>query len=224
VTYGRRPPDGLGRRVLGLYSGAPLPVRAHVKVRWASCPFRAVAAHVPASGPVLEVGCGHGLLSLLLALGSPRRQVTGIDVDEGKLAAARAAAVAGGLAATFAPAEDGELPAGPWGGIAIVDVLYLLADADQRALLRACAEALAPGGTLVVKEMAPLPRWKATWNTVQETAAVKILGITAGEDFTFLPPADLAGAMAGGGLTVTDRPVHRGYPHPHHLLVGRKGE
>jgi 2-polyprenyl-3-methyl-5-hydroxy-6-metoxy-1,4-benzoquinol methylase len=224
VSYGRRSPDGLGRQVLGLYSGAPLVVRAHVTVRWASCPFRAVAAQMPASGPLLDVGCGHGLLSLLLALGSPDRQVTGIDVDDAKLAAARAAAVAGGLAATFGPAEDGKLPAGPWAGIAIVDVLYLLSAPDQRALLGACAEALEPGGTLVVKEMAPAPRWKATWNTVQETAAVKVLGITAGEEFTFLSPADLAEAMAAGGLTVTDRPLHRGYPHPHHLLVGRKGE
>jgi 2-polyprenyl-3-methyl-5-hydroxy-6-metoxy-1,4-benzoquinol methylase len=222
VSYGRRAPDGLSRRLLSLYSGAPLPVRAHVRVRWATCPFRAVAAELPGSGALLEVGCGHGLLSLFLALAGPDRRVAGIDVDEDKLEAARAAAARAGLAATFEAVAGGALPDGPWDGIAIVDVLYLLDAPDQRSLLRSCAERLAPGGVLVVKEMAPVPRWKAAWNVVQETASVKILGITEGDQLTFLPPAELAAAMAAGKLAVRDRPLHRGYPHPHHLLVGRR--
>jgi 2-polyprenyl-3-methyl-5-hydroxy-6-metoxy-1,4-benzoquinol methylase len=223
VTYGRRAPESLSRRLLSLYRGAPAPVLAHVRVRWTTCPFRAVAAQVPSAGPVLEVGCGHGLLSLYLALGSPDRRVTGVDVDQDKLAAARAASARGGLDAAFQAVEGAALPEGPWAGIAIVDVLYLLPAADQSSLLRSCAGLLAPGGTLVVKEMAPVPRWKARWNAIQETGAVKILGITEGEELTFLPPAELAAAMAAGGLRVVqDRPIHRGYPHPHHLLVGQK--
>jgi 2-polyprenyl-3-methyl-5-hydroxy-6-metoxy-1,4-benzoquinol methylase len=208
--------------VLALYAGAPLQVRAHVRVRWATCPFPAVAAELPASGSILEVGCGHGLLSLFLALGSAGRRVTGIDVDLDKLDAARAAAARGGLAVTFDEAEGGDLPDGPWDGIAIVDVLYLLAAADQGLLLRACAERLASGGVLAVKEMAPEPRWKARWNVVQETAAVKLLRITAGEQMTFLPPAEMASVMADAGLQVTQRALDRGYVHPHLLLVGRR--
>lgn len=222
MTYGRFVPDSPNRRVRALYQGAPLPVRAHVAVRWASCPFPAVAAQLPRSGRILEVGCGHGLLSLYLALGSSDREVVGIDVDEDKLGAARTAAERAGLRATFDTAVGAALPEGPWSGVAIVDVLYLLSADDQRALLRSCAEALSPGGVLAVKEMALAPRWKARWNRAQETAAVKILGITEGEELTFLAPADMAAAMAAGGLTVRDRPVHRGYPHPHHLLVGHK--
>ncbi|MGI8809968.1 MAG: class I SAM-dependent methyltransferase [Acidimicrobiales bacterium] len=224
MTYGRLAADSPDKRLLPLYRGAPALDRAHVGVRWVSCPFPAVAAQLPASGRILEVGCGHGLLSLYMALGSSERSITGIDVDEDKLAAARAAATGAGLDASFEVAAGAELPEGPWDGIAIVDVLYLLSAGDQRALLRSCAGALAPGGALVVKEMALVPRWKARWNTLQETASVKILGITEGEELTFLPPADLAAAMIAGGLTVRDRPVHRGYPHPHHLLVGRKPE
>ena len=222
MTYGRVAPDALGRRLLSLYRGAPPLDRAHVRVRWATCPFRAVAAQVPASGSVLEVGCGHGLLSLYLALASPDRRVVGIDVDEEKLGVARAAAAGAALPCTFEVVEGPTLPEGPFDAVAIVDVLYLLDAEAQRSLLRSCAGRLAPEGVLVVKEMAPVPRWKAAWNVAQETAAVKLLGITAGEQLTFLPPADMAAAMVDGGLVVRDRPVHRGYPHPHHLLVGTK--
>lgn len=224
VTYGRFAPGSPQKRVLPLFRGAPPTVRAHVAVRWASCPFAAVAAQLPLAGRILEVGCGHGLLSLYLALTSAERRVTGIDVDADKPAAARRAAAAAGLDATFDVVAGAALPDGPWEGIAIVDVLYLLSADDQRALLRSCAGELAPGGVLVVKEMALVPRWKFWWNTLQETASVKILGITEGEELTFLPPSDLAAAMVAGGLTVRDRPLHRGYPHPHHLLVGRKPE
>ena len=222
MTYGRFEPGSPQKRVLSLFQGAPPVVRAHVAVRWATCPFPAVAARLPQAGRILEIGCGHGLLSLYLALGSSDRSLTGIDVDEDKLGAARAAADGAGLDASFEVASDGELPEGPWDGMAIVDVLYLLSASDQAGLLRACADGLAPGGVLVVKEMALVPRWKLRWNTLQETAAVKILGITEGEELTFLPPAELAAPMVAGGLTVRDRPIHRGYPHPHHLLVGRK--
>jgi 2-polyprenyl-3-methyl-5-hydroxy-6-metoxy-1,4-benzoquinol methylase len=214
--------DAPRRRVRALYRRAPLTDRVHVAVRWATCPFPAVAAQLPAAGRILEVGCGHGVLSLYLAMTSPDRQVVGIDVDEDKLAAARAAAGAAGLAATFEVVAGADLPAGPWAGIAIVDVLYLLSADEQRSLLGACAGLLEPGGVLAVKEMALVPRWKATWNRVQETTSVKLLGITEGEELTFLAPADMAAAMAEGGLTVRDRPIHRGYPHPHHLLVGTK--
>jgi 2-polyprenyl-3-methyl-5-hydroxy-6-metoxy-1,4-benzoquinol methylase len=208
--------------VLSLYAGAPPTTRAHVRVRWATCPFPAVAAQLPAAGRILEVGCGHGLLSLHLAAASPSREVHGIDVDGDKLQAARAAAARGGLACTFERVEGDHLPAGPWDGIAIVDVLYLLGADDQLGLLVSCAQALAPGGVLVVKEMALVPRWKATWNSVQEMAAVRLLRITEGDELTFLDPAAMAGAMTGAGLDVRHRPVHRGYPHPHYLLVGRR--
>ncbi|MGH9157488.1 MAG: hypothetical protein ACRD1K_17010, partial [Acidimicrobiales bacterium] len=72
--------------LLSLYRDAPAPVRAHLALRWATCPFPAVAAEVPATGSVLEVGCGHGLLSTYLALGGPGRLVTGIDPDAGRIA------------------------------------------------------------------------------------------------------------------------------------------
>ncbi len=200
-----------------LYRGT---ARAHVRVRWATCPLQAVAASIPPAGRVLEVGCGHGLLANYLALESPARHVHGFDVDGPKIEAARRAGTMSG--ATFEVVERERLPGGPWDAIAIVDVLYLLSEDQQRRLLAACARALGPRGVVVVKEMSPTPRWKAAWNRGQETLAVKVLGITEGAGgFTFLPPETLAGWMADDGLDAVHRPLHKGYPHPHHLVVGR---
>ena len=211
--------------VLRLYATAPLGVRAHVWVRWATCPFRRVAAQVPETGRILEVGCGYGLFSNFLALSAPGRRVSGIDIDVRKIVHGQHAAQAAGVFGAHADLHlepPGDIPDGPWDAIVIVDVLYLL-DADaQEGLLRSCAGQLALGGSLVVKEMALVPRWKAAWNRLQETLAVKVVKITAGEKLTLLDPARLGAWMEEDGLVVQHHPLDRRYPHPHHLIVGTK--
>jgi 2-polyprenyl-3-methyl-5-hydroxy-6-metoxy-1,4-benzoquinol methylase len=210
---------------LSLYAAAPLGVRAHVFGRWATCPFDRVAARVPAQGRILEVGCGYGVLSLHLATIAPGRDVLGIDVDvrkivHGQFVAERARGR--GARCEFQLYPPGEVPDGPWDAIVICDVLYLL-DADAQAgLLATCTEQLALGGSLVVKEMAPSPSWKAQWNRIQETLAVRVLHITAGEQLTFLDPDVLGAWMERDGLVVSHEPLHRGYLHPHHLIVGAR--
>ncbi len=208
---------------VALYSGAPAAVQAHVLGRWATCPFPRVAAAVPQQGRILEVGCGYGLFSCHLALASPERDVLGVDVDLRKIVHAQAAAQrakASGARCDFRLAPPGELPDGPWDAIVIVDVLYLLTAEQQEGLLQACAEQLALGGTLVVKEMATAPAWKAGWNRWQETLSVKVLHITAGEELTFVEPQVVGGWMEEAGMVVTHQALDHGYLHPHHLIVG----
>ena len=213
------------REVLSLYADAPPAVRAHVRLRWWTCPFRAVAAQLPESGRVLEVGCGHGVFALLAAVDAPGRTVVGVDVDERKVPHARAAterARARGAAVDIAVAPPGELPEGPWDAIVVVDVAYLLDVEVERALVAECAARLAPGGVLALKEMALVPRWKFRWNRIQETLSVRVLGITVGHDMTFTDPAEMGRWMEAKGLEVSHLPLHKGYPHPHHLVVGRR--
>jgi len=224
APYGRAR-TSVSRDVLSLYADAPLAVRAHVRLRWWTCPLRAVVAQLPSGGRVLEVGCGHGVFSLLAAVDDPDRTVVGVDVDERKVPHARAAtdrARSRGAAVRITVAPPGELPAGPWDAIVVVDVAYLLDAALQRRLLVECAARLAPGGVLAVKEMALAPRWKFHWNRIQETLAVRVLGITVGEGMTFVDPSEMGRWLVDEGLDVRHLPLHKGYPHPHHLLVARR--
>ncbi len=212
--------------MLELYRGAPLAVRLHTALRWATCPFGPVEAAVPPAGRVLEVGCGHGLLSLSLALGSSLRQVTGVDIDGAKVAAAGVAAAqlaSGEADVAFSRVEPGWLPTDVVDAVVIADVLYLLPVEEQRRLLNACAGCLGDGGVLVVKEVADQPRWKFRWNQAQETVSTRVLGITAGDgSLHFVAPSTMAGWLEDAGLRTESRALDRGYPWPHHLLVGRR--
>jgi SAM-dependent methyltransferase len=192
----------------------------HVHVRWWSAPFRRLVRTLPDAGRVLEIGCGHGLFAAYAALDSSARQVVGVDIDADKIAVGAAAARSvPNLEVRHSP--GGAVPEGPWDAIAVVDVLYLLPPEAQGRLLADAAAQLAPGGRLVVKEMAAEPRWKVRWNVLQETLSVRVLRITEGSaTFALLDPAVTTATMERAGLAVTATRLDRGRLHPHHVLVG----
>ena len=208
---------------LDCYRAAPRRARIHVRTRWRSCPFEAVTAAVPVEGRILDLGCGHGLFTLHLALGSATRALVGVDIDGDKLEVAKAAASSCAPDVEFRLGTAEEVPAGPWDAVTVLDVLYLLDAEEQRRIVTDAAHQLAPGGVLVIKEMSRTPRWKFAWNRAQELLAVRVLRITAGHDMTFVPDDALPAWMLAAGLEVlTDQRVDKGYLHPHRLVVGRR--
>lgn len=220
--------DPAARRTLDRYRSAPRGVRLHVAVRWRSCPMAATADLVPAGGDVLEIGCGHGLFSCYLVERDPRRRVVGVDIDPRKVEAASAAAAGGSWPEGTTPPRfeltmPGELPPGPFDTVVIVDVLYLLDDEQKDGLLTAAASRLRPGGTLVVKEVASTPRWKARVAAAQERLSTGILGITAGSHHGFDTPERAAGRLGGVGLVEVEvTRLDRRRLHPHVALTARR--
>jgi len=200
------------------YAGEPLDVRLHTALRALSCPFGELLAEVPDGARLLDYGCGHGVFAALAAEHASAR-VTGVDIDERKVAVARRS---GPPAVASSVVEPGCVPRGPWDVIAVVDVLYLLPLPAQRDLLLALAKELAPGGKLVVKEMHGDAGMKARWMRAQERVMVELVKRTRGAQLTFTDPGHLLRALEDAGLSTTARPVDRWYPHPHHLIVGTR--
>ena len=206
------------RETIRRFADEPADVRVHTALRVLSCPFGAILAAVPRGARLLDYGCGHGVLAGLAAAHADA-SVTGVDIDERKVAVARRCATP---PAEFHVIAPGDVPPGPWEAITVVDVLYLLPPAAQHDLLLRLAGELAPGGVLVVKEMHTGSRAKTRWMQAQERMMVDVLERTRGSQLAFTEPGHLVGALEEGGLATTSRAVDRWYPHPHHLVVATR--
>ncbi|MEY4551503.1 MAG: hypothetical protein RL685_7698 [Pseudomonadota bacterium] len=154
---------------------------------------------------ILDVGCGPGTVSLLLAeLVGATGKVVGVDRDLGALATARQRARAGGFSnVRFLEADLAALPAELAGFDAIVGRRVLMYLPDPVAALRGCARALRPGGLAVFQEndatltpasRPPLPLHTRVhdwlWTTVEREGASRHMGFA------------LANALEQAGLTV----------------------
>ena len=102
--------------------------------------------------PLLDLGCGLGLLAHTLRADGLDLPYRGVDIDGRKIAQAREAAARAGLQDVAFDAVDlaRERPVHS-GSVAILDVLQYLAPDAQDALLDAAIGMLAPGGRLVIR-------------------------------------------------------------------------
>lgn len=221
----RMPRTPQAYRALDAYRDAPRGDRFHVKVRWLTCPIAAVEKQVPLSGRVLDVGCGHGLVSLYLAVCSADRDVVGVDIDEHKIDLARGAAKhlgEGAGSVEFHTVEPGVLPEGTFDVVVINDVLYLLGAELRRSIIDACIDRVAPGGTILIKETDRVPRWKAALAHAQEWVSTKVTRITKGAELDYASSADFVAQLEARGLTAKSQRLDKGYLHPHVLVTGRR--
>jgi uncharacterized protein len=199
--------------IASLFSGAPLSTRSFIGLRWWLTPYREIAAVLPGSGRILDLGSGHGLLSLALSMGSGQREVIGIDHDQARVRLAQRAATRRGTLskprfevgdlekalATFAPAA--------LSGVAMIDILHYLAPDSQAALLSGAARVLEPGGILAVREVDPQGGMASVWNRFYENVATRI-GFTQSSrmDLTFRNVPGWTGMLESAGFDVRSEP------------------
>jgi 1-acyl-sn-glycerol-3-phosphate acyltransferase len=113
--------------------------------------YESLHALLPREGKMYDLGCGYGFASFLLHWSAPGRLITGVDYDEEKIAVAQALHLRDeGL--QFEAADLRSYPLHAADVILISDVLHYLLPSEQEALMQRCAEALNPGGMLIVRD------------------------------------------------------------------------
>lgn len=207
---------------LAAFEPLPLAERLFVHARLFSAPLEAMAAR--AKGRRLaDLGCGHGVLTALLAVGFPEREVVGLDPDARKIEWARRSVgrfpnvrLEVGTVEQLAAKEPGRFDC-----LLVADVLYLLPPAQWGGFLRACRALLGPGGRLVLKEAENDGSWRAKKALWQEQVMVRVLGRTHESGaIGFEPRETLQRELEKTGFSVRESAaMHRGYTTPHVLFV-----
>jgi SAM-dependent methyltransferase len=204
------------------YAGLPPAVRWHVALRLALCPFARLATFVPQEGLIVDLGCGHGVFALVLALAAPGRRIVGVDPSRSKIDAAQQALQRHSQIHLVQGDAVHNPIAGPCQAILLIDVLYLLPPAAQVRVIAGCYARLAPGGVLLIKTMDRRPRWKAALNRLEEWLAVRVLGMTLANTprLTFRSLDQWAVLCRRTGFETLIVHLDRDYYHPHGAVVG----
>lgn len=170
--------------------------------------------------PLLDVGCGMGLLGSWLRENGCRTSITGVDLDPNKIALARQAFGPGD--GTFLVGDALDLPA-HCGDVVLLDVLHYLTDADQLLLLEKVADRMAPGGVALIRSGLNEPNLRFFFTIVEEWF-VKFCRWIPTSGWNFPLRNEILVPFAGSEFETTVRPMWGCTPFNSYLFVVRRRE
>lgn len=199
--------------------------RHRLYARWklASDPVYAATAELLGATqlPLLDVGCGIGLLGQYLRAAGVRVRYTGVDHDAYKIATAQAAARHAGLerdlqlhcadAATRTPTH---------GHVVLLDVLHYLPAYRQQALLAALVPHLATDGLLVIRNVLREPNWRFHATRLEEFC-LSVSGWIPGGAQHYPRAEELREPLEEAGLSTHLTTLRGRTPYNSYLLVAR---
>jgi 2-polyprenyl-3-methyl-5-hydroxy-6-metoxy-1,4-benzoquinol methylase len=197
--------------------------RGYVRVKLATDPVYAAAASIIADSPLplLDIGCGIGLLGHYLHAQGHAQAYVGLDHDRHKIAAGSLALQqAGDADMSLRLADAAELPP-LQGHVALLDVLHYLPLARQPPLLAAAARHLAPQGRLIIRNVLREPNWRFHATRIEEFFLCASGWIPGGAQH--YPSADeLRVPLEDAGLDVRIESLRGRTPFNSYLIVAQR--
>jgi uncharacterized protein (DUF2062 family)/SAM-dependent methyltransferase len=161
-------------------------------------------------GRVLDLGCGRGLVGVLVGLftsASEPRWYLGVDQCDRYVRAARQALEeVPGCAVQTVDLRDFDPPAADI--VVVNDVLRFLPFTSQDALLRRLARALPPGARVFVREKDAAGGWRFTLAAIVDAGAMLVPGHPR-HGTHYRRAGDLRNALLAAGFVVRDRAMTR---------------
>lgn len=193
-------------------------LRGYARSKLARDPvYAAVASRLP-EFPLLDLGCGVGLLALSLRQRGFRSAILGIDHDAKKIEAARKACNTDTPVCASFDYADIRNPIDFHGNVALLDVLHYFTDADQQRILRNAASCVAPGGVAIIRDAINDGSWRYRATYIEETFA-RAIGWLKGEGLNFPTRESIIAAFDGFACEVV--PMWGRSPFNNYLFVFR---
>ncbi len=172
--------------------------------------------------PVLDIGCGIGLLAMYLRESGFASAVTGFDYDVRKIVSAQEMVSRGGYEGLSYMNGDARTGLPEFSGhVVILDILQFFTREEQTALLSVAASRVAQGGRLIIRtclrdestrfRITVAGDWLAKLTSWMKEAPV------------YYPDRALFESVLGAaGLSVRVKPLWGGTPFNNHLVVAER--
>ena len=173
--------------------------------------------------PLLDIGCGLGLLAFFLRAEGIHVPLHGLDYDPRKIEAARRGAIithARELSFAHHDVRNG-LPAHQ-GNVSILDILQFFTPEEQETLLKLAASRVAPGGMLIIRSGLRDASWRFKITVLGDWLAKATFWMKAAP--THYPSADDFQKILSPFGNVKISPLWGGTPFNNHLIILRTGD
>ena len=169
------------------------------------------------SQPLIDLGCGVGLLAFYLRERGYPNSIRGIDCDGRKITRAKAAANKGYQNLQFTE-QNAVSSLSERGNIVIADLLHYLSPHDQVRLLEHAAAQLAPGGRIIIRDC-PYDRNLRYWLTHIAEKCAQSTTWNLNTPLHFPPRARIITALNPAEFSHTVEPLWGTSPFNNHLFV-----
>lgn len=209
----------LTRRIIAAYD--PGLVRAYCRARFTiinSTILDMLGLALRGRHRILEIGCGFGLFGSYFASLDPEVRYHGLDLNARRIEMANTAAARLGLSSVRFEVADARQPLvldDAYDAVLMMDLLHHVPDDTKRELLATVARHVAPGGSLVIKDIVPRP-----WPKLAFTWALDVL-MTRGFEMWYWDERRFAEALPAG-WTLESYPISDWLPYPHVLMLGTR--
>jgi 2-polyprenyl-3-methyl-5-hydroxy-6-metoxy-1,4-benzoquinol methylase len=174
------------------------------------------------ASPILDVGCGVGLLAFYLRERACRQPVLGLDVDARKIRYGATIAAGHYRGVDLRVHDVAKTIPDFSGNVALFDVLHYLPPAQQTALLTHLAECMEPGGLLIIRDCPreARPRYWITWMAEKFAQAISW---NLDSTLHFPSRAGIDEVFDAAEFERETRPLWGGSPFNNHIFIFRRG-
>lgn len=167
--------------------------------------------------PLLDIGCGVGLLAAYLRESGCTQPILGIEPDAGKVRVARDQVAPHYPGLDFRVGDARSLPDFS-GDIVLLDVLHYMTSPDQRTVLESVATRIAPGGCALIRTTFRDSSWRYLATMIEE-AFVRASGWIRGGHCHFPSKQEIETALQSPALSISIRPMWGKTPFNSHLVT-----
>ncbi|HET9033376.1 MAG TPA: methyltransferase domain-containing protein [Dokdonella sp.] len=205
-----------------------LPRRPHywyARIKLATDPLYTGVGEVLATTrqPLLDLGCGIGLLAHALRAQGFSADYRGVDIDGKKIVSAREAAARAELAAVcFEPLDLARGFPAHRGSVALLDIVQFLPPDAQSALLESAIASLSPGAVLVMRTGLQRDGWRLRFTRGVDRFARWARWMNVGPN-RYPRRHELEQRFADHGLTATFTPLRGRLPFENWLICAKRG-
>lgn len=169
--------------------------------------------------PLLDLGCGMGLLAACLRENGHRGRITGLDIDAEKIAVARR--VLGKENAEFLAENAGNFPAHA-GDVVMLDALHYFDDEAQQALLERIAQSVSEDGVALIRTTPAEKSWRYTMTRLEEWV-VRVSKWIPEYGWNFPTREEVTEPFHRAGFHTECHPMWGWTPFNSHMFVFRRG-